>query len=89
MYPMFLTLLLNYNQELVSANPIVKNVFFLLALLFYVVTCFDSGRLNRHIVVRISLLVALIPTFLITKQWGYLYRVNFCKIYTDSARLSG
>ncbi len=78
---MFLELLMNYNQELVSAIPIVQNVFFLLALLFYVVTCFDSGRLNRHIVVRISLLVALIPTFLITLN-GAIYTESISASFT-------
>lgn len=64
-----------------STVPIVQNILFLLALLFYVFTCFGSGKLARYMVVRISLLVALIPTFLVVLN-GSIYTESISASFT-------
>lgn len=80
-YRLFLALLLTYGGDLVSTVPIVQNILFLLALLFYVFTCFGSGKLARYMVVRISLLVALIPTFLVVLN-GSIYTESISASFT-------
>lgn len=78
-YGAFIALIMVVNGNIASIVPVVQNLLFLMALVFYVHACFNNGRLNRHMVIRTSLLIALIPTFLIVLNGA---------IYTESISAS-
>ena len=78
-YRLFLSLLTLVGSNLLSIVPLVQNILFLVALVYYVHSLFSSGRLSKRLVFRTSFLIALIPTFLIVANGA---------IYTESISAS-
>ena len=80
-YPMLLALLMAFGGNMASVVPVVQNVLFLLAVMFYVSSCFCNGRLGKVIVVRTALLITLIPTFLVVIN-GAIYTESISASFT-------